>query len=490
MPKLYALDGVSLDMLHFVHLLRTSFRITFCMAFAAYSLPAETYGAETAKAADAKASDVFTATKVWDIHLGFTAEQWKAMEPTQGPRAPRRQGGGFLQGPDGGRNGIAAAFGIQFNYVRADLDFGPWRMSEVGVRYKGNGTFLTSRESLKRSLKLDLNQFQKGQKLAGFSQVNLHNSVRDPSCTNESIAYRLFRDCQVPAPRTAYAKVNVTVPGLYERKYLGLYNMVEDVGGHFAEEQLGTTKGALFKPVTPNLFGYLGEDWQAYKQTYDAKATLDDAHKKRLIETCKLFANASDGEFAAKVGEYLDLENTARYLALTVWLVDLDGILGPGQNFYLHLHPQTLKFGFIPWDQDQTFGQFPRGTAEQRVNLSIRKPWTGNNRFLERLFKTEAFMTTYLARLKEFNATTLKPERIGKLVDELGPVLREPMAQESPERLAGLNKALAGETLSVVMGPGYREPIQAKPIKAFVGARWNAVEEQLAGRSQGQALGR
>lgn len=446
--------------------------------------------AETPKATEARAADIFEAAKVWDVHLSFTAEQWKAMEPTQGPRAPRRQGGGFLQGPDGGRNGIAAAFGIQFNYVRADLEFGPWKLSETGVRYKGNGTFLTSRDSLKRSLKVDLNQFRKDQKLAGFSQINLHNSVRDPSGTNESVAYRLFRDCQVPAPRTSYAKVKVTVPGLHERKYFGLYNVVEDLGGHFAEEQLGTTKGALFKPVTPNLFAYLGEDWQGYKQTYDAKTTLDDAQKKRLIETCKFFANASDEEFSAKLGEYLDLENTARYFAATVWMVDLDGILGPGQNFYLHLHPETRKFGFIPWDQDQTFGQFPRGTAEQRINLSIRKPWTGNNRFLERLFKTETFMSKYLARMKEFNATTLQPERISKLVDSLGPILREPLAEESPERLTGLTKSLAGESVSVVMGPGYREPIQAKPIKAFVGPRWKSVDDQLAGRSQGQAIGR
>ena len=68
------------------------------------------------------------------------------------------------------RNGIAAAFGIAYEYVRADLEFGTHKFKDVGVRYKGNGTFLSSREGLKRSLKLDLNQFVKGQKLAGMSQ--------------------------------------------------------------------------------------------------------------------------------------------------------------------------------------------------------------------------------------------------------------------------------------------------------------------------------
>lgn len=98
-------------------------------------------------------------------------------------------------------------------------------------------------------------------------------------------------------------------------------------------------------------------------------------------------------------------------MAMTTWLTDLDGILGPGQNYYVYLHPTAHKFHFIPWDQDQPFGQFPRGTDDQRANLSIQKPWTGENRFLERVYKTESFKTVYLAKLAEFNNTLLQPER-------------------------------------------------------------------------------
>ena len=437
-----------------------------------------------------KAADLFNAQKVWDVSLTFTAEQWKAMEPVQGPRPSRRAGGGFLQGAEGSRNGIASAFGIQYNYVHAQVDFGTWVLEDVGARYKGNGTFLTSRDTLKRSIKLDLNQFKKGQKLAGLHQINLHNSVRDPSNTNETIAYRLFRDCQVPAPRTTFAQVKVTVPGLHDHRYFGLYNVVEDVGGAFLQEHFGTAQGALLKPVTPTLFGYLGEDWKAYNQTYDPKTTLTDGQKRRIIETCKFLSNATDEEFAAKLGDYLDLDNAARYFALTVWMVDLDGILGPGQNYYLHLHPETQKFSFIPWDQDQGFGQFPRGTIEQRIGLSIKKPWTGNNRFLDKLFKAESFRALYLAKLKEFNATVLQPEKLSRQVDELGALLRPAVTAESQERLGGFNKAIAGETLPLVMGPGYREPVPVKPIKAFVGARWKSVDDQLAGRSAGETLAR
>jgi hypothetical protein len=77
--------------------------------------------------------------------------------------------------------------------------------------------------------------------------------VRDRSGLNEALAYRLFRDGGVPAPRTAYARVYVTVPGKHEKRYFGLYNLVEDVGRSFVEDHFKYSKGALLKPVTPNL---------------------------------------------------------------------------------------------------------------------------------------------------------------------------------------------------------------------------------------------
>ncbi|WP_035611815.1 CotH kinase family protein [Haloferula sp. BvORR071] len=467
-------------------MIRTSVAIVALALSRSGTLPA---AEEAAAKAGLTQEQIFDARKVWDVHLTFTAEQWKAMEPVEGPR-PRRQNGVFLQGPEGGRNGIAAAFGWQFNHARAELEFGSQRVAEVGVRVKGNGTFLTARESLKRSLKVDFNHFVKGQNLTGLTQLNLHNSVRDPSNTNEAIAYRIFRDCGVPAPRTSFAKVFVTVPGIHEHKYLGLYDVVEDVGRPFTEKHFGSKEGALLKPVTPQLFGDLGEDWQNYNQTYDPKGELSDDQKKRIIETCKFVSTASEADFAKKIGDYIDLENFARYLAITVWLTDLDGILGPGQNYYLYLHPKTGKFVFIPWDQDQGFGQFPRGTQEQRETLSIAKPWTGNNRFLERMFKVEAFQTNYRKFLKEFNEKQLSAQTLIPQVDELAMVLRAPIAEESEERLTAFQKGTSGEVYPLVMGPGYREPVQVSPLKRFVAPRGKSIDDQLAGRAQGARIDR
>ena len=61
-------------------------------------------------------------------------------------------------------------------------------------------------------------------------------------------------------------------------------------------------------------------------------------------------------EFAAKIGDYVDLDNFARYFAVLVWLANHDSLLQNGQNFYTYLHPDTNRMHFIAWDQDFSFG--------------------------------------------------------------------------------------------------------------------------------------
>lgn len=393
----------------------------------------------------------------------------------------------MLQGPEGKRNGLASAMGIEFVYVHADLEFEGRLLRDVAVRYKGNGTFMESRGSLKRSLKIDLNKYAKGQALGDVTKLTLQNNVTDASWMNEVLSYRLFRDAGVPAPRTTYARVFVTVPGKFDRKYFGLYSLSENVDKQFAERNFGTKRGAIFKPVTPNLFADLGPDWSKYTQTYDPKTDLYDEQKQAVMELCRLVTHAEDAEFAARIGHRIDLHEFARYMAVTVWLSDLDGLLGLGQNVYLHLHPKTHLIQFIPWDQDHSFGQFPRGNQEQRDNMSIHHPSASQGRFLDRMFKVEAFKKLYLARMEEFSKTIFQPDRLARQVDEIAAAIRPAVLEESQSKVARFDKAVAGEILSgggfgFFGGPGI------KTIKPFAVARTKSVSDQIAGTSEGQTV--
>lgn len=304
-----------------------------------------------------RAAEFFSPTTVWKAHLRLSAESWQAMQPRQGPGGGFGFGSRFLGRP-GGRNGVAARQGVEFDYVRATLHINDWTFPDVAVRYKGNGSYLraTRAGSEKISLKVDLNKYVKGQSLAGLTTLNFQNNITDAGWMNEVLAYRLYRDAGALAPRTTYAQVYLTVEGQRESHYLGLYSISENVDDNFFEERFGTRKGAIFKPSTQELFTDWGPDWSAYDQSYDPKTDLTEAQKQRVIALGRLVSRASDEEFAATVGDYVDLDSFARYFAVLAWLANHDSLLQNGQNFYTYLHPDTGRMHFIAWDQDFSFG--------------------------------------------------------------------------------------------------------------------------------------
>jgi hypothetical protein len=442
-----------------------------------------------AKRAASQPNELFRTTNIADVHLEFTKADYEALVPRGGGWFGSGGGGNaqsWLQGPEGKRNGFAASRGLQFSYVHGNVTINGQTLKDVGVRYKGNGTYFEGIAKGKVSLKLDFAEYVKGQTLGPLKKLNLHSNITDASCMNEVLAFQLFRDAGVPAPRTSYARVFVTVQGRQQGAYAGLFSIVENPDEQFAAARGLPTGGAILKPVASQLFADLGPDWKRYNQTYDPKTTLTEAQKQRVIEFARLVSGGTDAQFATRVGEFLDLEATARYLAVVVFLSDLDGLLGPGQNYYLYLDPRTQKFSFIAWDQDHSFGQFFRGTQTAREQLSIHHPWSESSRFLERLFKVEAFKKLYLARLTEFSTTLFKPDRFHRQVDDVAAIIRPAIAQESSQRLVRFDRAVAGE-----VPPGDAGMFRGAntPIKPFVKARVQSVIDQLAGRSNGQRIG-
>jgi spore coat protein H len=390
-----------------------------------------------------RAADFFTPAKVWTASLTMTADAWAAMQPRYGGAGG---GGGFgnrFLGPPGGRNGVAARQGIEFDYVHAVLEIGASTFRDVAVRYKGNGSFLraTRAGSDKISLKVDLNRYVKGQQLAGLTTLNFQNNITDSGWMNEVLAYRLYRDAGALAPRTTYAQVYLNVEGQREKRYLGLYSVSENVDENFAEDRFGTKKGAIFKPSTQDLFTDWGPDWTAYDQSYDPKTDLTEAQKQRVIALGRLISAAPDGEFAATIGEYVDLDGFARYLAVLVWLANHDSLLQNGQNFYTYLHPETNRMHFVAWDQDFSFGNVRNNGA-----LSIFSPWSGNNRFLSRLYKVDAFRSKYLARLSEFSEQLFVPDRFVQQIGEIAPAIRPSIELEGAAWLAGFDQVVSGRS--------------------------------------------
>jgi len=100
-------------------------------------------------------------------------------------------------------------------YVRATLREGSQALNDVAVRMKGSGSFQGLDK--KPSLTVKVNEFVQGQKFRGLAKFHLNNSAQDPSFLCEALGGHSFRDANVPAARTVFARVglNGREGGLY-----------------------------------------------------------------------------------------------------------------------------------------------------------------------------------------------------------------------------------------------------------------------------------
>ena len=441
------------------------------------------------------AAELYGLTNVWQATLSLTPSQWLAIAPSHIPPVPRMMGpDGKLQlrNPKAKRSGLAGVVGLEFGWVQAHLEFAGRSLSPVGVRYRGNGTYLNSLFGPKQSFKVDLDKYVKGQHLAGVHTLNFVNAIPDNSYMHDALGQQLFRELAVPSPRTAYAYLTLDVPGRYARQALGLYVLIENVDEDFAAERFGDKAVPIFKPVTTELFAYLGEDWSSYADIYDLKTRATPQQLDRVIEFARLVTRADDAEFVEHVADYLDLHEFAGFLAGHVLLASYDGFLSNGQNFYLYLDPRSNRFGFIAWDQDHGWGEFGYvATADRRERASIWKPSTYRNRFLDRVLEVEAFRDVYRSQLERALAGPFSVECLYPRIDELASIIQTPIAAESDFRRQRFDVAVSTNWLT---GPrdgapeGPRAPVHQ--IKRFIGNRVRSVRDQLDGKVQGEVLGR
>lgn len=309
-----------------------------------------------------------------EIRIELTKAQWDAMQP-------ERTGGMDSEYPE--------------ERVKVTID---GRDLDVAIRFKGNASYRSSQGSFKRPFKIDVNKFIKTQTVNGETTINLSNNAMDPSGIREAIAYTVFRKLGVVCSRTAFAKVTLNIPGTVENKVLGLYTSSEQLDSDFLKTAYGTAPTLVLKPEGAHNMPY-GDDWAPYEKTYDSKGKPSDADKQHFMAFTKFVHEASDTEFAAKLGTYLDIPQFAKFLAGTVVTGSLDTILMMGHNFYIVRNPKSGKYEFLPWDLDLAFGGFPMAGIDA-TQLSIEKPVGDREILIKRFLTVPAAKASYLAACK------------------------------------------------------------------------------------------
>ena len=440
----------------------------------------------TAPVAPASPKQLYSQTRVHTVHVQVSREGWALMQPNatvsrrkgraNADKAPPRPAGDkptYVEGDPLDPNPA----GLTFAYARGRVEVDGQPVADVGVRFKGNISYIASATSPRRPMKLDFDRFVDDGRFAGVTSLNLNNMAFDPSMAREALAFELFREMNVPAPRTGRAVVYLSVPGLYDRECLGLYTLIEEVDDkRFLKRHFGEADGPLLKPERMRGLAYLGEDWSNYASRYNPKGDVPPAWGRRVIELARLINRGDDVAFRERIGLYLDVDEVLRYVAVNSVIVNLDSFLSTGHNYYLYFDPADGRGRFVPWDMNLSFGGYSWvANAEQSARTAVRRAYVDHNKLVERLLAIDEYDRAYRRHVRRLTDELLTPERVRERRAAMTPVL---------DAAADAARA-AGKADSPTTRPATGMRLVAPELWAFVDARVRSVRAQLDGADAG-----
>ena len=424
---------------------------------------------------EANGADLFGLTRVVGVHIEVPADEYRAMQPTtpafgQGrpPAAPRPK-------QPGDRMSERNLFGVEFPWARGAVTAEGKTSKGVGLRYAGNASYMASAAGLKRSFLVDLDLAHHAE-FHGLRAMQLESGALDPTKARETLAFALFREAGVPAPRTALAEVTLTVAGEHQKAYLGLYTLVELVDRAFLNDRFGADRGLLLRPRGLRGLDFLGDDWEKYRGPYRPLAEPTPDQARRLIEFVRLVQRGDD-EFREEIATYLDVDRFLRFMAVQALIANADGFFTLAYNYSLFLDPTTNRFVFIPGDQELSFANFlMMGSADQLMDMSLARPYGGQNRLADRLLAVTEVNEAYRKIVKDLATTVFRKDR---LVAEI--VAFEGATKAILEREAGARV----ERAEPPVGFGPPGAPAAPDLRTFAEKRSLSIADQLAGKKDG-----
>ena len=321
-----------------------------------------------------------------------------------------------------------------YHTYRADVTIDGATVKDVGLRKRG---FLGSGSSTRPSLGLHFDEFDKESRFAGLKRISLNNNLQDPTLVHQALAYRIFAQAGVPAPRCSFARV--TVNG----NYLGVYSHVEAVESEFLRRRFGDASGNLYEGVVTDF----RPDWVKAFERKNHKSDDDRGDLEAVVKALE----AGDAELLARLERLVDLDEYLTFWAVESLIRHWDSYSNNGNNFFVYRVPATKKFVFIPWGADSVLGDpdpFTHEKVPESVTARSILPW--------RLYRLPATRERYRERLRQVLKTAWNEGELLAELDRMETLLRGQLGKE--QSLAGL-----------------------EPVRKFIRTRRAVLEKELAG---------
>jgi len=248
-------------------------------------------------------------------------------------------------------DGIAALEAAPREYVPATIVFEGRSFGPVGVRLKGQNSFLPISE--KPSLRINVNEYFPEGTFHGLKDLTLNNMASDASMMHERLAYYVARAAGLPASRANHALL--TING----EPYGLYANIETVKARMLKGWFDDNDGPLFEATDVDFA-------DEYIDEYELDAGPDD--RSLLWGLADALAIAGPDQAIAAAAQFVEIDHFQRYWAMSSVIGQFDAFPFslPGDDYFVYADPTTGKLWFLPWGMDETF--FAADFSPMQVN--------------------------------------------------------------------------------------------------------------------------
>jgi spore coat protein CotH len=242
---------------------------------------------------------------------------------------------------------------------------------------------------------------------------------QDDALLSELVTQAAYDRAGLKTPSGAYCTLSIA--GGDEQLYVVNEHYTEDYLENIFEGKSGNI--ILYKSQAQSQFMFLGNDPSKYENMFEQKTNRGDDDFSQLIEFIEFVQKSSDEDFVREIGERFDVPSFLSYLALNTVFVNMDSLGGNGNNYYLAYLKDEKKFYLLPWDLNESFGQFwfSREPAET-LPIIYESQFPHEHPLYARILSIESYMEEYKKLCKEYTDYLAPEGFIHSYIDELSKV--------------------------------------------------------------------
>jgi hypothetical protein len=302
--------------------------------------------------------------------------------------------------------------------VPADLVVDGTTYPSVGVRFRGNTSYMMVANSEKKPFNITLDYADKNQRLYGYRTLNLLNGFTDPTFLREVLFSRI--SCNyTPALKSNFVKLVIN------GQNWGVYVNVQQFNQDFLRDWFGATRGARWKIAMGRGAGaltYEGDNPAAYKRAYELKSKDDSEAWTALINLCKKLNATPDDQFEASLNSILNVDQALWLVALETIFID-EGYVTRGADYALYRDGRYGRFYLLSIDNNETFrfgggGPGFRGMGPGGALSPLAMADDDSRPVISRLLAIPHLRARYLAHVRTIAEEWLDWKALGPVIAE------------------------------------------------------------------------